>query len=124
MRMSIGYLEPLVFIIFLFFFGCHICACKFIYTLPSMFQDGGNQFPVTRPSVLSSVTDSSRHMLLLPALHSQWSCQVYIMHRSITGFLVVHEPTCTPAHEDRLLVLIIKMSFLSKNNNFPLTSTS
>ena len=95
-----------------------------MYTLPSMFQEGGNQFPVTRPPVLNSMTDLSRHTLLLPALHSQWSCQVYIMHQSITGFLVVHEPTCTHAHEYRLLVLIIKMSFLSKNNNFPLTSTS
>ena len=68
-----------------------------MYTLALTFQDGGNP-------VLNSVTDSSRHTLLLhvPALHSQWSCQVYIMHRSITGFLVVQEPTCTHAHEYRL----------------------
>ena len=46
-------------------------------------------FPVTGLPVLNSVTDSSRHTLLLPALHSQWSHQVYIIHRSITSFLVV-----------------------------------
>ena len=49
------------------------------------------------------MTDSSRHTLLLPALHSQWSRQVYIIHESITGFLVVQEPTCTHAHEYKLL---------------------
>ena len=32
-----------------------------------------------------------------------WSRQVYIIHRSITGFLVVQEATCTHAHEYRLL---------------------
>ena len=48
--------------------------------------------PVTRLPVLNSVTDSSRHRLLLPALHSQWSRQVYIIHRSIIGFLVVQSP--------------------------------
>ena len=97
--MSKGYLEPLVI-----FFWCHICACKFMQAfLPSIFQDGGHPFPVTRPPVLNSVTDSSRHTLLLPALHSQWSCQVYIIHRSVTGFLVVQEPTCTHSHEYRLL---------------------
>ena len=32
-----------------------------------------------------------------------WSHQVYIIHRSITGFLVVQEATCTHAHEYRLL---------------------
>ena len=68
MRMSIGYLEPLV-----------------------------------RLPVVNSVNDSSRHTLLLPALHSQWSRQVYIIHQSITGFLVVQEPICTHAHEYRLL---------------------
>ena len=56
-----------------------------------------------RLPVVNSVTDSSRHTLRLPALHSQWSRQVYIIHRSITGFLVVQEPTCTHAHEYRLL---------------------
>ena len=66
-------------------------------------QDGGNPFPVIRLPVVNSVTDSSRHTLLLPALHSQWSRQVYIIHQSITGFLVVQEPTCTHAHEYRLL---------------------
>ena len=66
-------------------------------------QDGGNPFPVIRLPVLNSVTDSSRHTLLLPTLHSQWSRQVYIIHRSITGFLVVQEPTCTHVHEYRLL---------------------
>ena len=79
----------------------HANLCKHI--LPSIFQDGGNPFPVTRLPVLNSVTVSSRHTLLLPALHSQWSCQVYIIHRSVTGFLVVQEPTCTHAHEYRLL---------------------
>ena len=66
-------------------------------------QDGGNPFPVIRLPVVNSVTDSSRHTLLLPALHSQWSRQVYIKHQSITGFLVVQEPTCMHAHEYRLL---------------------
>ena len=56
-----------------------------------------------RLSVVNSVTDSSRHALPLPALPSQWSGQVYIINRSITGFLVVQEPTCTHAHEYRLL---------------------
>ena len=79
----------------------HANLCKHI--LPSIFQDGGNPFPVTRLPVLNSVTDSSRHTLLLPALHSQWSCQVYMIHRSVTGFLVVQEPTCKHAHEYRLL---------------------
>ena len=74
-----------------------------MHIFASTSQDGGNPFPVTRLSVVNSVTDSSRHTLLLPALHSQWSCQAYIIHRSITGFLVVHEPTCTHAHEYRLL---------------------
>ena len=72
-------------------------------TLASTCQDGGNPFPVIRLPVVNSVTDSSRHTLLLPALHSQWSRQVYIIHQSITGFLVVQEPTCTHAHEYRLL---------------------
>ena len=47
----------------------------------------------------NSVTDSS----LLTSLHRVWSRQVYIIHRSITGFLVVQEATCTHAHEYRLL---------------------
>ena len=110
MRMSIGYLEPLVIIIiiiiiFIFFiFGVtfvHANLCMHI--LASTCQDGGNPFPVIRLPVVNSVTDSSRHTLRLPALHSQWSRQVYIIHRSITGFLVVQEPTCTHAHEYRLL---------------------
>ena len=74
-----------------------------VHILASTCQDGGNPFPVIRPPVVNSVTDSSRHTLLLPALHSQWSRQVYIIHQSITGFLVVQEPTCTHAHEYRLL---------------------
>ena len=88
----------------LFFFGVtfvHANLCKHI--LPSIFQDGGNPFPVTRLPVLNSVIDSSRHTLRLPGLHSQWSRQVYMIHRSITGFLVVQGPTCTHAHEYRLL---------------------
>ena len=56
------------------------------------FQDGSTPFPITRLPVLNSMTDSSQHTLLLPALHSQWSCHVYIIHRSITGFLVVQGP--------------------------------
>ena len=32
-----------------------------------------------------------------------WSRQVYIIHRSITGFLVEQEAPCTHAHEYRLL---------------------
>ena len=78
----------------------HANLCMHI--LASTCQDGGN-FPVIRLPVVNCVTDSSRHTLLLPALHSQWSRQVYIRHRSITGFLVVQEPTCTHAHEYRLL---------------------
>ena len=53
----------------------HANLCMHI--LASIFQDGDNPFPVTRLPVLNSVTDSSRHTLLLPTLHSQWSCQVY-----------------------------------------------
>ena len=104
MRMSIGYLEPLVIIIFIFFiFGVtfvHANLC--LYILASTCQDGSNPFPVIRLPVVNCVTDSSRHTLLQPALHSQWSRQVYIGHRSIFGFLVVQEPTCTHAHEYRL----------------------
>ena len=79
----------------------HANLCTHI--LASTFQEGSNEFPVTRLPVLNSVTDSSQHTLLLPALHSQWSRQVYIIHRSITGFLVVEETTCTHACEYRLL---------------------
>ena len=79
----------------------HANLCMHI--LASTCQDGGNPFPVIRLPVVNSVTDSSRHTLPLPALHSQWSRQVYIIHQSITGFLVVQEPTCTHAHEYRLL---------------------
>ena len=100
MRMSIGYLEPLVIFIFGVTF-VHANLCMLI--LASTGQDGGNPFPVIRIPVVNSVTDSSRHTLRLLALHSQWSCQVYIIHRSIIGFLVVQEPTCTHAHEYRLL---------------------
>ena len=100
MRMSIGYLEPLVFFIFgVTFVHANLC----MHILASTYQDGGNPFPVIRLPVVNCVTDSSRHTLLQPALHSQWSHQVYIRHRSITGFLVVQEPTCTHAHEYRLL---------------------
>ena len=105
MRMSIGYLEPLVIIILIFFiFGVtfvHANLCMHI--LASTCRDGGNPFPVIRLPVVNCVTDSSRDTLLQPALHSQWSRQVYIGHRSITGFLVVQKPTCTHAHEYRLL---------------------
>ena len=79
----------------------HANLCMHI--LASTCQDGGNPFPVIRLPVVNSMTDSSRHTLQLPALHSQWLRQVYIIHRSITGFLVVQEPTCTHAHEYRLL---------------------
>ena len=34
-----------------------------------------------------------------------WSHQVYIIHRSITGFFVVQEAICMHAHEYRLLLL-------------------
>ena len=99
-RMSKGYLQPLVFFIFgVTFVHANLC----MHILASTCQDGGNPFPVIRLPVVNSVTDSSRHTLLLPALHSQWSRQVYIKHQSITGFLVVQEPTCTHAHEYRLL---------------------
>ena len=105
MRTSIGYLEPLVFIIIIFFiFGVtFVDANLCMHILASTCQDGGNPFPVIRLPVVNSVTDSSRHTLLLPTLHSQWSRQVYIIDQSITGFLVVQEPTCTHAHEYRLL---------------------
>ena len=101
-RMSKGYLQPLVFL--LFFFGVtfvHANLCT--HMLASIIQDGGNPFPVTRLPALTSVTDSSRHSLLLTSLLRLWSRQVYIIHRSITGFLVVQEATCTHAHEYRLL---------------------
>ena len=49
------------------------------------------------------MTDWSRHSLLLTSSHMLWSRQVYTFHRSITGFLVVQEPTCTHAHEYGLL---------------------
>ena len=89
--------------------SCFIFGVTFVHAnlcmhiLASTCQDGGNPFPVIRLPVVNSVTDSSRQTLLLPALHSQWSRQVYIIHQSITGFLVVQEPTCTHAHEYRLL---------------------
>ena len=116
MRMSIGYLEPLVFFIFgVIFVHGNLC----MHILASTCQDGGNPFPVIRLPVVNSVTDSSRHTLLLPALHSQWSRQVYIIHQSITGFLVVHEPICTHAHEYRLLgascFLIFGVRFVHAN---------
>ena len=103
MRMSIGYLEPLVIFIFFIFGVTFVHANLCIHILASTCQDGGNPFPVIGLPVVNSVTDSSRHTLLLPALHSQWSRQVYIIRQSITGFLVVQEPTCTHAHEYRLL---------------------
>ena len=102
-RMSKGYLQPLVIIIFFIFGITFVHANLCMHILASTRQDGGNPFPVIRLPVVNSVTDSSRHTLLLPALHSQWSRQVYIIHQSITGFLVVQEPTCTHAHEYRLL---------------------
>ena len=74
-----------------------------LHILASTCQDGGNPFPVIRLPVVNCETDSSRHTLLQPALHSQWSRQVYIRQQSITGFLVVQEPICTHAHEYRLL---------------------
>ena len=102
-RMSKGYLQPLVIIIFFIFGVTFVHANLCMHILASTCQDGGNPFPVIRLPVVNSVTDSSRHTLPLPALHSQWSRQVYIIHQSITGFLVVQEPTCTHAHEYRLL---------------------
>ena len=100
MRMSKGYLEPLVIFIFgVTFVHANLCT----HILASTCQDVGNPFPVIRLPVVNSVTDSSRHTLLLPALHSQRSRQVYIIHQSITGFLVVQAPTFTHAHEYRLL---------------------
>ena len=104
--MSIGYLEHLVTFIFIFMFWCHNYACKFMHVYFSFDLSRWRQsiiFPVTRLSVLNSVTDSPRHSLLLPALHSQWSRQVYIIHQCITGCLVVQEPTCMHAHEYGLL---------------------
>ena len=102
-RMSKGYLQPLAIIIFFIFGVTFVHANLCMHILASTCQDGGNPFPVIRLPVVNCVTDSSRHTLLQSALHSQWSRQVYIRHRSITGFLVVQEPTCTHAHEYRLL---------------------
>ena len=79
----------------------HVNLC--MHMLALIFQDGGNPFPVTRLLVLNSVTDLSRHTLPLLSLHSLWSRQLYIKHRRMTGFHVVQEPTCTHAHEYRLL---------------------
>ena len=99
-RMSKGYLQPLVIFIFgVTFVHANLC----MHILASTCQDGANPFPVIRLPFVNSVTDSLRHTLRLPALHSQWSRQVYIIHRGITAFLVVQEPTCTHAHEYRLL---------------------
>ena len=78
-------------------------ANLYMHILALIFQDGGNPFLVTRLPVLSSVTDSSRHTLELPTLHSYGSRQVYIRHRRITGFHVVQEATCMHAHEYRPL---------------------
>ena len=52
MRMSIGYLEPLV-IFGVTFVHANLC----MHILALIFQDGGNPFPVTRLPVLNSVTD-------------------------------------------------------------------
>ena len=98
-RMSKGYLQPLVFFLGVTFVHANLC----MHILALIFQDGGNPFPVTRLPVLSSVTDSSRHTLLLSTLHSYGSRQVYIRHRRITGFHLIQEATCTHAHECRLL---------------------
>ena len=40
-----------------------------MHILASIFQDGSNSFPAIRLPVLNSVTDLSRHTLLLPPLH-------------------------------------------------------
>ena len=79
----------------------HANLCTHI--LASIIQDGDNPFPVTRLPALTSVADSSRHSLLLTSLLRLWSRQVFIIHRSITGLLMVREATCTHAHEYRLL---------------------
>ena len=88
----------------------HANLCTYILALT--FQDGRNPFPVTRLPVLNSMADLSRHTLLLPALHSQWSRQVYIIHQCITGSLVVQEPICTHAHEYRLLGAFCYTNFM------------
>ena len=87
---------------FLFFGVTFVHAILYGHILASIFQDGGNPFPVTRLPVLSSVTHSSRHTLLLPTLHIYGSRQVYLRHRRITGFHVVQEATRTHAHKYRL----------------------
>ena len=74
-----------------------------MHILASIIQDGGNPFPIIILPVLNSVNDSSRHSLLLASLHRLCSGQVYFIHRSITGCLVIQEATCTHAHEYRLL---------------------
>ena len=89
-----------------------------MHMLASTFQDSGNPFLVIRLPVLNSVTDLSQHTLLLPSLHSQWSRQVYIIHRKITGFLVVQELTCTHTLEYRLLgtwCLVLTLEMKSKD---------
>ena len=57
----------------------HANLCMHI--LASIFQDGSNPFPITRLPVLSSVTDSSRHTLLIPTLHSYGSRQIYMTQK-------------------------------------------
>ena len=60
MRMSMGYLEPLVIIIIIiifFIFGVtfvHANLC--MHVLASTCQDGGNPFPVIRLPVVNCVT--------------------------------------------------------------------
>ena len=71
--------------------------------LTSIIQGRGNPFAVTKLLAVNCVTDSSRHTLMLARYIANWLRQVYILHRRITSFHVVQEPTCTHAHENRLL---------------------
>ena len=64
MRMSIGYLEPLIIIFIIFIFGVtfvHENLC--MHTLASTCEDGVNAFLVIRLPVVNSVTDLSRQAL-------------------------------------------------------------
>ena len=49
----------------------HVNLCMHI--LASTCQDGDNPFPVIRLPVVNSVTDSSRHTLLLVGTLSEWT---------------------------------------------------
>ena len=112
------------FYFYIYFFGVifmHVNLCMHI--LASIFQDGGNQFPVTRLPVLNSVNDLSQHTLLLSSLHRYWSQKVHIIHRRINGFFVAQKATRTHAHEYRLLGASVDDHLIAGHDNEKSTST-